>query len=91
MCHLYVILCNCLPLHVYLATLQKQESRLAEFTSILPGHGPVMSSDFIKDQVKCVKGILDGSLERKPYQSFAGDAMVATYGKASVAFNPDNL
>jgi hydroxyacylglutathione hydrolase len=87
----WLFLGNCLPLHVYLATLQKQESRLAEFSSILPGHGPVMSSDFINDQVKCVKGILDGTLERKPYQSFAGNAMVATYGKASVAFNPDNL
>lgn len=87
----WLFLGNCLPLRSYLATLQKQESRLAEFTTLFPGHGPEMSSGFISDQVKCVTGILDGTLERKPYQSFAGNAMVATFGKASVAFNPENL
>jgi hydroxyacylglutathione hydrolase len=87
----WLFLPNCKPLHEYLATLQKQEKRLSEFTTLLPGHGPAMSADFIRDQVKCVKGILDKSLERKPYESFAGNAMIATYGKASVAFNPDNL
>lgn len=87
----WLFLGNCLPLNKYLVTLQKQESRLYEFTTLLPGHGPEMSSQFVKAQVKCVQGILDGSLERKPYQSFAGNAMIATFGKASVAFNPDNL
>jgi len=87
----WLFLGNCKPLHEYLVTLEKQVSRLNEFTILLPGHGPEMSSEFIKDQVGCVKGILDGSLERKPYQSFAGNAMIATFGKASVAFNPDNL
>jgi hydroxyacylglutathione hydrolase len=87
----WLFLPNCKPLHEYLVTLEKQEKRLSEFTTLLPGHGPAMSSDFIRDQVKCMKGILDGSLERKPYQSFAGNAMIATYGEASVAFNPDNL
>jgi hydroxyacylglutathione hydrolase len=87
----WLFLGNCRPLHEYLVTLEKQVSRLNEFTTILPGHGPEMTSDFIKDQVACVKGILDGSLERKPYQSFAGNAMIAVFGKASVAFNPENL
>jgi hypothetical protein len=50
-----------------------------------------MPADFIEDQIVCVKGILDGTLERKPYQSFAGNAMISTAGKASVAFNPENL
>jgi glyoxylase-like metal-dependent hydrolase (beta-lactamase superfamily II) len=87
----WLFLQNCKPLHEYLVTLEKQASLLNEFTTLLPGHGPEMSSDFVKDQVACVKGILDKSLERKPYQSFAGNAMIATFGKASVAFNPDNL
>ncbi len=87
----WLFLQNCKPLHEYLVSLEKQAKRITEFTTLLPGHGPAMSSDFIKDQVACVKGILDGTLERKPYQSFAGNAMMATYGKASVAFNPDNL
>jgi hydroxyacylglutathione hydrolase len=87
----WLFLQNCKPLHEYLVSLEKQSLRINEYTTLLPGHGLPMSSDFIKDQVACVKGILDGTLERKPYQSFAGNAMVATYGKASVAFNPDNL
>jgi glyoxylase-like metal-dependent hydrolase (beta-lactamase superfamily II) len=87
----WLFLQNCKPLHEYLATLEKQAGRLSEFTTIFPGHGEPIPSDFIKDQISCVKGIIDGSLERKPYKSFAGNAMVAVYGRASVAFNPDNL
>jgi hydroxyacylglutathione hydrolase len=87
----WLFLPNCKPLHEYLVTLEKQASVLEKFTTLLPGHGPDMSSGFVKDQVACVKGILDKSLERKPYQSFAGNAMIASFGKASVAFNPDNL
>jgi glyoxylase-like metal-dependent hydrolase (beta-lactamase superfamily II) len=87
----WLFLQNCLPLHEYLFTLEKQVKRLSEFTTIFPGHGTPMPSDFIKDQVACVKGILDGTLERKPYQSFAGNAMISTYSRASVAFNPENL
>jgi hydroxyacylglutathione hydrolase len=87
----WLFLQNCLPLHEYLVTLEKQIKRLSEFTTLLPGHGPLMQSDFINDQVACIKGILDGTLERKPYKSFAGNSMVSTYGRASVAFNPDNL
>jgi glyoxylase-like metal-dependent hydrolase (beta-lactamase superfamily II) len=87
----WLFLKNCLPLHEYLASLEKQAKRLPEFTILLPGHGAPIPSDFIKDQVACVKGILDGSLERKPYQSFAGNAMICTFGRASVAFDPGNL
>lgn len=87
----WLFLNNCLPLHKYLASLQKQADRMKEFTTIFPGHGAPMPSDFINDQISCVKGILDGSLERKPYQSFAGNASVSVSGRASVAFNPANL
>jgi hydroxyacylglutathione hydrolase len=87
----WLFLGNCLPLHKYLASLEKQAARLQEFTTILPGHGDPIPATFILDQISCVNGILDGSLERKPYQSFAGNAMVATFGEASVAFNPGNL
>jgi len=81
----------CKPLHEYLASLQKQEKRLSEFNLLLPGHGSPMPSDFIKDQIACVKGILDKTLEAKPYQSFAGNSMISTFGRASVAFDPKNL
>jgi glyoxylase-like metal-dependent hydrolase (beta-lactamase superfamily II) len=87
----WLFLQNCKPLHEYLATLEKQAKRMSEFTTIFPGHGTPLPSDFINDQIACVKGILNNTLERKPYQSFAGNAMVATSGRASVTFNPDNL
>lgn len=87
----WLFLNNCMPLHQYLVSLEKEAARMKEFTTILPGHGAPMPSDFINDQISCVKGILDGSLERKPYQSFAGNASVAVSGRASVAFNPSNL
>jgi glyoxylase-like metal-dependent hydrolase (beta-lactamase superfamily II) len=80
-----------LPLNKYLLTLEKQEQRIDEFTTIFPGHGIPMPADFIKDQVACVKAILDGTCQSKPYESFAGTAQVCTVGRASVAFNPDNL
>lgn len=87
----WLFLQNCKPLHEYLATLEKQKSRISEFTTLMPGHGEPIPSDFINDQISCVKGILDGTLERKEYKSFAGNALISTYGKASVTFNPDNL
>jgi len=87
----WLFLQNSKPLHEYLITLEKLAGRLSEFNTILPGHGGPLPSDFILDQVKCVKGILDKSLESKPYKSFAGNSMISTFGRASVAFNPDNL
>ena len=87
----WLFLPNCRPLHEYLKTLEKLQGMMTDFNTILPGHGIPRSSDFINDQVKCVKGILDGTLKAEPYQSFAGNAMMSTYGKASVAFDPKNL
>jgi|WetSurSiteA1Bulk_404760.scaffolds.fasta_scaffold06388_3 hydroxyacylglutathione hydrolase len=87
----WLFLQNCRPLHEYLLTLEKQAGMMPQFTTIYPGHGTPLPSDFINDQIACVKGILDNSLERKPYKSFAGNAMVSVWGRASVAFNPENL
>lgn len=87
----WLFLGGCTPLHEYLETLEKQQRRLAEFETLFPGHGPPMAADFINDQVACVKAILDGTCESRPYESFAGNAMICTWGRASVAYNPDNL
>jgi len=64
---------------------------ISQFTTIFPGHGDPMPADFINDQIACVKGILNNTLERKTYKSFAGNAMVSVWGRASVTFNPENL
>jgi len=82
---------GCLPLSKYLVTLEKQVERMSEFTTIFPGHGAPLPAGFILDQVDCVKAILDGTCQSKPYESFAGNAMVCTVRSASVAFNPENL
>ena len=87
----WLFLQGCSPLHEYLETLEKQKQRYSEFDTLFPGHGSPISKDFINDQIVCVKSILDGTCESQPYESFAGTAMICTYGRASVAYNPDNL
>ena len=71
--------------------LEMLHGRMAEFTTIFPGHKEPLPADFINDQIACVKGILDGSLERKPYEMSRGTAMESVFGRATVIFNPDNL
>lgn len=87
----WLFLEGCLPLSKYLTTLEKQMQMRSEFDTLFPGHGPGMDSDFIGDQIQCVRSILDGSCESKPYESFAGNGRVCTTGRATVAYNPENL
>jgi hydroxyacylglutathione hydrolase len=87
----WLFLPGCLPLSDYLGTLEKQRSRMEEYDTLLPGHGPPMDSGFILDQIACVRAILDGTCTSKPYESFAGNARLCTSGRSSVAFNPENL
>jgi hydroxyacylglutathione hydrolase len=87
----WLFLPNSQPLEIYLQTLKKLQNRNAEFTTIYPGHGKPMASSFIGEQIACVEGILDGSIKGEPQHFFTGDAMVAKYESAAVAYNPDNL
>ena len=87
----WLFLPNSLPLEVYLQTLKKLDSRATEFTTIYPGHGKPMPNTFIGEQITCVRGILDGTIKGEPQHFFTGDAMVAKYKTASVAYNPENL
>ncbi len=82
---------GCTPLETYLGSLEKQRKRINEFDTMMPGHGPPVESGFIEDQISCVHSILDGSCEAKPFESFAGNGLICTYGRASVVYNPDNL
>lgn len=87
----WLFLETCTPLSVYLQTLEMQGKRIPEFDTILPGHGGPIPASFISDQIACVKAVLDGTASPRPYDSFAGKAMINTYGKASVAYNPNRL
>ena len=87
----WLFLDHCLPLEKYYETLKNLRLRAGEFDTILPGHGTPIDTAFLDEQIECVKQILDGSCKDEPYQSFAGDARVCRYKRASVAFNPANL
>ena len=87
----WLFLPNSLPLEIYLQTLKKLEGRSSEITTIYPGHGKPMPSTFIGEQIACVQGILDGTIKGEPQHFFTGDAMVAKYKTAAVAYNPENL
>lgn len=87
----WLFLPNSRPLEVYLQSLKKLRKRAGEFTTIYPGHGTPLPASFIGEQIACVESILDGSAKSEPQHYFAGDAMVARYKTAAVAYNPDNL
>jgi len=87
----WLFLDGCLPLEAYLQTLQDLNKRNAEFDSILPGHGEVLDKSFINDQIICAQKIISGECKGEKYESFAGPALLCKYGKASIAFNPDNI
>ncbi|HPG39609.1 MAG TPA: MBL fold metallo-hydrolase [bacterium] len=87
----WLFLDGCLPLEGYLKTLEKQKAMATAFDTMYPGHGEPLDAAFIDDQIACVKQILSGECKGEPYQSFAGNALQCAYGRASVAFNPDNL
>ena len=82
---------GCLPLEVYLQSLEKLNARANEFDKLYPGHGNAVDKDFVAEQVTCVKNILNGTCESKDYDSFAGKGKTCSYKRATVAYNPDNL
>lgn len=87
----WLFLPNSKPLDVYLESLKKLRKRAGEFTTIYPGHGTPLPAAFIGEQIACVEGILDGSAKSTPQKYFAGEAMVARFKSAAVAYNPQNL
>jgi hydroxyacylglutathione hydrolase len=87
----WLFLKDCLPLETYLQTLQSLKQRAGEFETLLPGHGDPLDKTFIDEQIVCAQNILSGACKGEPYQSFAGDALLCTYKRAGIAFDPENL
>jgi hydroxyacylglutathione hydrolase len=87
----WLFLKDCLPLETYLQTLRKVQARAGEFDTLLPGHGDPLDKAFIGEQIVCVQNILSGACKGEPYASFAGDALLCTYQRAGVAFDPNKL
>ena len=87
----WLFLDGSLPLELYLQTLQYQQKRSEEFTTMFPGHGEPLDKEFIGEQIGCVQNILNGGCTGEPYKTFVDYARVCGYKRAQVAFNPDNL
>jgi hydroxyacylglutathione hydrolase len=87
----WLFLQDCLPLELYIHTLQKLQKRSNEFTVLLPGHGDPLDPEFIDEQIICGQNILSGECKGEPYKSFAGEAKICSYKRAGIAFDPGNL
>lgn len=79
------------PLEIYLNSLRKVQGMAIRFDSLLPGHDAPIRKDFLDEQITCVKTILDGSCEAKPYESMVGNGLSCGYKRATVAYNPKKL
>lgn len=87
----WLFLSESLPLETYLTTLRNLQKRSHEFDTIYPGHGSPLPKTFLEEQIACVQGILDGSIQGTPQKYFAGEAMVGRFKNAAVAYDPAKL
>jgi hydroxyacylglutathione hydrolase len=87
----WLFLQDCLPLELYIQTLQSLKKRSDEFTTLFPGHGDPIDKEFIGEQIICGQKILSGECKGEKYQTFVNNAKVCSYKRAKIAFDPDNL
>lgn len=89
----WLFLKECMPLEIYLQSLQKIEKRMNDFDVIMPGHNTPLKNTFIKEQIACVKSILDRTCNAIPYNygTYNNRALLCKYNTAEVAFDPTNL
>lgn len=76
------------PLEIYLQSLEKLQQRKKEFKILLPGHSDPIDAAFLGEQIICVRNIISGVCQGKPYKSFAGDGLLCNYKRANVAYDP---
>jgi hydroxyacylglutathione hydrolase len=88
----WLFLKDCLPLDVYLRTLQALNQRASEYATVLPGHNEPLDAAFIGEQIGCVESILSGACKGEPYPNrISNDALVCAHKRAQVAYDPANL
>lgn len=80
---------DALPLEVYMQSLRKLLNR-AEFHTIYPGHDLPYDRAFIREQVECVRQIIDCECVGVPYETLAG-ARVCGYGRARISYDPEKI
>jgi len=82
---------DALPLDVYLKSLEKEQSRVKEFKMLFPGHGDPIDTNFISEQIECVKTIISRKCTGEPYDSFVGKGMVCAFKRAKVVYDPAKI
>lgn len=85
----WLFLKECMPLEVYLKSLQSLTK--LNIAKIYPGHGQVLERSFLDDQIACVQSILNGTCVSELHESFAGTSRLCRYKTAAVAYDPEKL
>ena len=89
--HVWLFMDNSTSVETYMRSLEKLMTYSDYFDTILPGHLKPMGKDYLDELHTCVKNILTGNCEPKPYQSFGDNVKCCTYERAIVAFDPNRL
>jgi hydroxyacylglutathione hydrolase len=84
------------PLTVYLASVKRIEAMKDQIDNIYVGHHEQeekmpLTTQYITDMRMAAEKVLDGTIETRPYKSSFRDGMQATYGSATLIFNPAKL
>jgi glyoxylase-like metal-dependent hydrolase (beta-lactamase superfamily II) len=83
------------PLTVYLASCKKVEAIKSEIDEIYVGHHEQekvkLTTQYITDMRTVTEKVLAGTIETSSYPFGGHGGMQATYGSATVVFNPNNL
>lgn len=89
----WLFLKECLPLEVYLKSLEKVEKHINDYDIIMPGHNEPLAKDFIYEQITCVKNILEGKCQAVPYNysPMTAGSMLCKFKSSEVAYDPENL
>jgi len=89
----WLFLDTCLPLEVYMSSLEKIQKQLENFDTIMPGHNEPLDKTYLKELMTCVQSILDGTCQSEPYNysRISEGARMCKYKRAQVAYDPDKL
>jgi hydroxyacylglutathione hydrolase len=83
------------PLTVYLASLKRLEAMKDDIDELYVGHHEQekvkLTTQYITDMRIVTEKVLEGTIETKPYESSFRNGQQATYGSATLIFNPDKL
>lgn len=83
------------PLTVFLASVKRLEAMKGDIDELYVGHheqeNVKLTTQYITDMRIAAEKVLDGTIETKPYASSFRNGQQATYGSATLIYNPDRL